>query len=326
MDRPDKRNSTPTMTGRAARSRALAAGKEQWQELIDYYFARTATASMRWTEAVGGGRGAAGRGARQKRTRLHRHFPIRSSHHHWIDPMTSYDLLGRDRTGRRLDFIRTEDRMAACRWYIDTVREAFARGQVRKRRAGGILLAARNRRPARGYRVQLPSDPFGRAAAADRRLPARAELLVHLDSLLRRPRVRRLARLRLRPGLPATQPLLETGERHGRRMPVDQPRGASSIEFEFEASILNARENSGRLPQARLRDYMRRREAVRSIYGSRPIAYYQGSNALYDLSGVGRSGGPGAVPRVLPFRGRESAAVEIEIAEVINDKNDKKTR
>ena len=38
MDRPDKRNYT-YMTG-VLRDQGLAAGKEQWQELIDYYFAR----------------------------------------------------------------------------------------------------------------------------------------------------------------------------------------------------------------------------------------------------------------------------------------------
>ena len=92
-------------------------------------------------------------------------------------------------------------------------------------------------------------------------------------------------------------------------------RAGTSIEFEFEASILNARENSDAY-RARLRDYMRGAKQY-GIYGSRPIAYYQGSNALYDLWVSDDPVDREPVPRVLPFRGRESAAVEMTVFKTI---------
>ena len=59
-------------------------------------------------------------------------------------------------------------------------------------------------------------------------------------------------------------------------------RNGTSIEFEFEATILADKPESD-VYRARFREYM---EAAKrhGIYGAHPLAYYQGSNALYDLS------------------------------------------
>lgn len=59
-------------------------------------------------------------------------------------------------------------------------------------------------------------------------------------------------------------------------------RAGTSIEFEFEASILSADPHSD-ICRARMRKYMEYAKK-HGIYGTRPLAYYQGSNALYDLS------------------------------------------
>lgn len=59
-------------------------------------------------------------------------------------------------------------------------------------------------------------------------------------------------------------------------------RAGTSIEFEFEASILSADPHSD-IYRARMRKYMEYAKK-HGIYGTRPLAYYQGSNALYDLS------------------------------------------
>ena len=56
----------------------------------------------------------------------------------------------------------------------------------------------------------------------------------------------------------------------------------TSIEFEFESSILNAREGSGAYRE-RFRDYMRGARRY-GIYGTQPLAYYHGTNALVLLS------------------------------------------
>ena len=59
-------------------------------------------------------------------------------------------------------------------------------------------------------------------------------------------------------------------------------RAGTSIEVEFEASILSADPHSD-IYRARMRKYMEYAKK-HGIYGTRPLAYYQGSNALYDLS------------------------------------------
>ncbi len=82
-------------------------------------------------------------------------------------------------------------------------------------------------------------------------------------------------------------------------------RAGTSIEFEFEASILSADPHSD-IYRARMRKYMEYAKK-HGIYGTRPLAYYQGSNALYDPLGLHGRNGQGVLPRILPFR-REQLA------------------
>ena len=49
---------------------------------------------------------------------------------HYIDTTSSTTYWG-ELDGRRLDFSKNEDRLAACKWYIDRVRAAFAAGNYR---------------------------------------------------------------------------------------------------------------------------------------------------------------------------------------------------
>ena len=50
-------------------------------------------------------------------------------HRHYIDTTTTTTYWG-ELGGRRLDFNSNEDRVAACRWYIDQVRARFAQGDI----------------------------------------------------------------------------------------------------------------------------------------------------------------------------------------------------
>ena len=84
MDRPDKRNYT-YMTG-VLRDQGLAAGKEQWQELIDYYFARGNCVDA-LDKAVGAAEERLGEAPVKRRVFIVIPDPI--IYHHWIDPMTS---------------------------------------------------------------------------------------------------------------------------------------------------------------------------------------------------------------------------------------------
>lgn len=63
--------------------------------------------------------------------------------------------------------------MAAWRWYIDTVREAFARGKYENVELAGFYWLRETAAQPEDTEYSYHLTRFGRAAAADRRLPAR---------------------------------------------------------------------------------------------------------------------------------------------------------
>ena len=183
--------------------------------------------------------------------------------------------------GQQLDFSRNEDRIAACKWYIDRVRERFAQGNYEHvELAGFYWLREIVTRPVdTQYSYHL--------TRSDILLPEIADYLHRLNYTF------------------SWIPFYDArGHDDWRKFGFDQVymqpnhywkpendldsacmkinRAGTSIEFEFEASILSADPHSD-ICRARMRKYMEYAKK-HGIYGTRPLAYYQGSNALYDLS------------------------------------------
>ena len=101
-----------------------SAGKAQWQELIDYYFT-DGNGVEALEEAVK--EAAARLGKAPQKHKVIMVLPDPVIHRHYIDTTSSTTYWGA-LDGQQLDFSRNEDRIAACKWYIDRVRERFARG------------------------------------------------------------------------------------------------------------------------------------------------------------------------------------------------------
>ena len=183
--------------------------------------------------------------------------------------------------GRRLDFNSNEDRVAACRWYIDQVRARFAQGDYKYIDLAGFYwireIAAQPHDTEYSYHL----------TRSDILLPEIADYLHRLNYTF------------------SWIPFYDArGHDDWRKFGFDQVymqpnhywkpendldsacmkinRAGTSIEFEFEASILSADPHSD-ICRARMRKYMEYAKK-HGIYGTRPLAYYQGSNALYDLS------------------------------------------
>ena len=78
------------------------------------------------------------------------------------------------------------------------------------------------------------------------------------------------------------------------------------LELEFEPTLLAGREGSEAFRE-RFRAYMRHAKET-GVYGSRPIAYYHGTNGFYDLWASPDAEDREPVPRALPFHRRKSAA------------------
>ena len=182
--------------------------------------------------------------------------------------------------GRKLDFSRNEDRIAACKWYIDSVRERFAAGGYEHVELAGFYWL-------RETAAQPEDTEYSyHLTRSDVLLPQIADYLHGLNySFIWIPYYDARGYDDWR-DFGFDQVYLQPNHYWKPENDMDDVcrwinRAGTSIEFEFEASILNARENSDAY-RARLRDYMRGAKQY-GIYGSRPIAYYQGSNALYDL-------------------------------------------
>lgn len=106
------------------RDKGESAGKAQWQELIDYYFT-DGNGIEALEEAVKEAAARLGKAPQKRKVIMVLPDPV--IHRHYIDTMSSTTYWGA-LDGRQLDFNRNEDRIAACKWYIDRVREPGSPG------------------------------------------------------------------------------------------------------------------------------------------------------------------------------------------------------
>ena len=275
VDRPDS-GAYSFMTG-VLRDTGVSAGKEQWQELIDYYFTKGNCVDA-LEQAVKEATARLGKAPCKRRVIMM--IPDPTIHRHYIDTTTTMTYRG-EPGGRRLDFNSNEDRVAACRWYIDQVRARFAQGDYKYIDLAGFYwireIAAQPHDTEYSYHL----------TRSDILLPEIADYLHRLNYTF------------------SWIPFYDArGHDDWRKFGFDQVymqpnhywkpgndldsacmkinRAGTSIEFEFEASILSADPHSD-IYRARMRKYMEYAKK-HGIYGTRPLAYYQGSNALYDLS------------------------------------------
>ena len=273
--RPDKK-AYSFMTG-VLRDEGVSAGKEQWQELIDYYFAEGNCVDA-LEEAVKEAETRLGKAPTKRRVIMMIPDPI--IHHHYIDTTTTTRYWG-DIDGRRLDFNSNEDRFEACKWYIDGIRAKFAEGNYEHIDLAGFYWLRET--------IAQPKDTAYSyyLTRSDILLPLLADYLHSLNYTFNWIPYHDAR------GIPEwrkfgfDQVYMQLNCYWRPEIGVDNAcemitRNGTSIEFEFEATILADKPGSD-VYRARFREYM---EAAKrhGIYGAHPLAYYQGSNALYDLS------------------------------------------
>ena len=182
--------------------------------------------------------------------------------------------------GQQLDFSRNEDRIAACKWYIDRVRERFARGNYEHvELAGFYWLREIVTRPVdTQYSYHL--------TRSDIMLPHIADYLHKLDYTFSWIPYYGSRGYDVWQQFGFDQVYLQPNYYWKPQNDMDEVcRQIDSLgigmEIEFEPTLLDAREGSGTF-RARLRDYIDYAKR-RNIYGKRPFAYYHGTNGFYDL-------------------------------------------
>ena len=253
-----------------------SAGKAQWQELIDYYFT-DGNGVEALEEAVK--EAAARLGKAPQKHKVIMVLPDPVIHRHYIDTTSSTTYWGA-LDGQQLDFSRNEDRIAACKWYIDRVRERFARGNYEHvELAGFYWLREIVTRPVdTQYSYHL--------TRSDIMLPHIADYLHKLDYTFSWIPYYGSRGYDVWQQFGFDQVYLQPNYYWKPQNDMDEVcRQIDSLgigmEIEFEPTLLDAREGSGTF-RARLRDYIDYAKR-RNIYGKRPFAYYHGTNGFYDL-------------------------------------------
>ena len=272
--RPDGR----TYAFETGNRNAPAAGKEQWQELIDYFFAEGNCIDA-LDKSVAEAERRIGRAPTRRRVVVMLPDPV--IHRMYADTTATTVYWG-ELDGRKLDFSRNEDRIAACKWYIDSVRRLFDEADYRYVELAGFYIVSEDlATPGDGWNPELKRW--------EEVIPEVAEYLHALNESLCWIPYNRAAGYRnwKRFGIDYAymQPNYfwdNKGEKPLSRFFSDIKANDLAMEFEFDDALLEKTAGS-EVYRRRLREYMDGAKE-HGIYGRKPLAYYHGQNTLYELS------------------------------------------
>lgn len=253
-------------------------GREQWQELIDYWFGPDNGVNA-LEEAVG--EAAARLGAPAGKRKVVMVMPDPIIYEEYADTNTSTTYWG-ELNGRRLDFAKASDRIAAYKWYIDSVRRLFDEADYRYVELAGFYIVSEDlATPGDGWNPELKRW--------EEVIPEVAEYLHALNESLCWIPYNRAAGYRnwKRFGIDYAymQPNYfwdDKGEKPLSRFFSDIKANDLAMEFEFDDALLEKTAGS-EVYRRRLREYMDGAKE-HGIYGRKPLAYYHGQNTLYELS------------------------------------------
>ena len=260
------------------RDMGFAAGKEQWQELIDYWFAEGNGVNA-LEEVVA--RAAERIGKAPTRRKVIMVLPDPIIHKECIDVSTPTDYWG-ELNGRKMDFAKAEDRIVVYKWYINEVRKRFDQADYRYIELAGFYILSEE--------LPIPGDGWNPEIKKwEEIIPPMTEYLHGLNECVAWiPYFEAAGYNRWRDfGIDYAymQPNYywdEEGARPLSRFFTMVKGNDLGMEFEFEATILASDPESDKY-RTRFREYMAGARD-NGIYGTRPLAYYQGTNAFYDLS------------------------------------------
>lgn len=256
---------------------APAAGRAQWEELLDYWFAagNGFEALDRTVEAA-----AARIGEPPAKRRVIMMLPDPVIYRNYADTTSATDYWG-EVEGRRLDFRSTEDRLAACKWYIDRVRERFAAGDFRHIELAGFYWIREI--------VTRPCDTeySYHLTRSDLLVPRIADYLHALGYSWNWIPYYGSRGYDVWPEWGFDQVWLQPNhywkaERDMESVCRQIDTLGVGMELEFEPTLLAAREGSAAFRE-RFRNYLRYARE-KGIYGTRSFACYHGTNGFYDLA------------------------------------------
>lgn len=262
----------------------FSAGKTQWQELIDYWF------------APGSGVNALEEAVKEASTRLGAPPAKRKVIMIMPDPIIYKVFDGKGNgtgdpssttywgalNGRTMDFATAEDRIEVYKWYIDKVRKKFNDANYSHvELAGFYIISEELVTPGDGWNHELKKS--------DEIIPPIAEYLHSLNQSLCWIPYNRAAGYKKWKQLGVDYAYMQPnyfwddkGERPLSRFFSDVKAYDLAMEFEFDEALLEGKTGCDTYRQ-RFRAYMSNAKS-NNVYGRKPLSYYHGTNAFYDLS------------------------------------------
>lgn len=182
---------------------------------------------------------------------------------------------------RRLDFSKAEDRLTAYKWYIDRIRRQFDRANYRYiELAGFYIISEELASPDDGWNYELKKS--------DEVIPQLSEYLHSINEALCWIPYNRAAGYKRWRKFGVDYAYMQpnhfwddAGKNPLSRFFSDIKANDLAMEFEFDEALLDGKPDN-EVYKTRLREYM---EYARKhgTYGSKPLSYYHGNNALYEL-------------------------------------------
>ena len=259
------------------RDTGYSAGREQWNYLIDYWFG--ADSGVNALEAAV--EAAAQRlGTPPTKRQVVMVLPDPIYFLQYGDTSSSTVYWG-EVNGRKLDFSNYEDRITAYKWYIDQVRARFDAADYKYIELSGFYIISE----------ELAADPGDfnyKYKEADKIIPRVAEYLHALNESLNWVPYNRATGYNRWKSLGIDYAFMQPNYYwDGEKRPLSQffadiKAQDLAMELEFEHTVLE-KESGSDLYRKRIREYMQGAIA-HGTYGTKPLAYYHGTNALVLLS------------------------------------------
>ena len=259
----------------------LDSGKrEQWEELLDYWFGNSATGVGALEAAVAAAAERLGTPSEKRKVVMVMPDPII---YEYYSDMNSPTIYWGEVNGRQMDFSKAADRITAYKWYINEVRRHFDEAGYKYIELAGFYIVSED--------LATPGDSWNPELKRwEEVIPSVAEYLHALnESLAWIPYNRAAGYTRWEEmGIDYAymQPNIFWGKdletKTWSRFFSDVKANDLAMELEFDDAVLE--KTSGcEAYRTRLREYM---SGARSngIYGTKPLAYYQGQDTFYNLA------------------------------------------
>ena len=257
-----------------------SAGRLQWQELIDYWFEKDNGVNA-LEEAV---KEAAQRmGGLPSKRKVILSFPTPVIYRLY-DKTNESTVYWGELNGRELDFSVGKDRVDACKWFIDQVRQKFDDANYQYVELAGFYVISEEI-------VVSPAVEDGwnhELKRSEEVIPPVAEYLHSLNECLCWIPYNRAGGYKKWKQFGVDYAYMQPnhfwddkGERPLPRFFSDLKAHDLAMEFEFDEALLEGKPNCD-VYKKRFREYMSN-AISEGIYGRQPLSYYHGTNGFYDL-------------------------------------------